>query len=425
MNTQHKYSLAKKGKSECPNCHKKTFVLYVDTDTGERVHSQVGKCDRADNCGHHYTPKQFFADNPNLTQFAPSVQNFSNRNRRDSGTIRIEPKPSCIDKPILDRSLTAYDRNNLIQFLIDEVGAEKAGEVVGRYFVGTTRTGGTIFWQIDSTGKIRTGKVIEYQANGKRNKTATAPPVQWVHKLLKLPEYNLKQCIFGEHLLTDTSKPVAIVESEKTAIIASVYLPKYTWLAVGGSEGLNVEKLSVLRGRNVILYPDVGMFDKWQRKADELKAFCKVSVSDLLERNATDEERKAGLDLADYLLRCDIVETTSEMPKHIEPERTPQPLPIFDPSTGWYSYNDIYRTEKTTIGTIDVEDEVKELKAFFDTTPLPTTPVQLNSWATINDCAKFVDGSLSMLGSPTPKTFLPYLQRLQRLRDILKLKQAA
>jgi hypothetical protein len=52
---------------------------------------------------------------------------------------------------------------------------------------------------------------------------------------LKLPAFQLSQCLFGEHLLKDTETPVAIVESEKTAIIASCYYPEFIWLACGGS----------------------------------------------------------------------------------------------------------------------------------------------------------------------------------------------
>ncbi len=41
--------------------------------------------------------------------------------------------------------------------------------------------------------------------------------------------------LFGEHLLPmNRGKPVAIVESEKTALVAAYYLPEYVWLASGG-----------------------------------------------------------------------------------------------------------------------------------------------------------------------------------------------
>lgn len=50
--------------------------------------------------------------------------------------------------------------------------------------------------------------------------------ITWVHSLLKkqgvLPqEWELTQCLFGEHLLKKyPDKPVCLVEAEKTALIA-------------------------------------------------------------------------------------------------------------------------------------------------------------------------------------------------------------
>jgi hypothetical protein len=102
----------------------------------------------------------------------------------------------------------------------------------------------------------------------------------------------------------EATKKVAIVESEKTAIISSVYLPQLIWLACGGSEGLNIDKCKCLKGRDVVLYPDCGIFDKWDSKAEILRTICKsVSVSNLIETAATDAERKAGFDLGDYLVK--------------------------------------------------------------------------------------------------------------------------
>lgn len=59
----------------------------------------------------------------------------------------------------------------------------------------------------------------------------------------------------------------------------------------------------MLRGRDVILMPDLGATEKWQVKSDMLKPIChSVMVSDVLEKTATDEQRMAGLDIADFLL---------------------------------------------------------------------------------------------------------------------------
>ncbi|MDR2824357.1 MAG: DUF6371 domain-containing protein [Prevotellaceae bacterium] len=310
---KYKYSLLKKGKNICPECGRKTFVLYIDSTTSEPLHSTVGKCDRADNCGRHYTPKQYFTDNH---------ISFDTEQRY---TPRPMPKPqpasSYIDADVFKKSLQGYENNALVQYLCGIVGDEATRQAVERYYIGTAKNGGTIFWQIDGCRKIRTGKVIRYAVDGHRRKDVT-PPVSWVHTILKLPDFSLMQCLFGEHLLHDVTKMVALVESEKTAIIASVYLPQFVWLACGGSEGLNPDKCKFLKGRDVVLYPDCGMFDKWNGKVGVLRTICKsVSVSDLIETAATETERKAGFDLADYLVRFPLSGFRKQKQSEIEPSK--------------------------------------------------------------------------------------------------------
>ena len=116
----------------------------------------------------------------------------------------------------------------------------------------------------------------------------------------------LRQCFFGEHLLTDktTTKTIAIVESEKTAIIATHFISDFVWLATGGMNGcFNKDTVEVLSGREVVLVPDLGATDKWKSKLPLLQSICKqVLVSSILEDNATDEQKTNGLDIADFLL---------------------------------------------------------------------------------------------------------------------------
>jgi len=292
-----KFSLTKRGKSKCPECGRFTFVQYVDS-YGVSLHTTVGKCDRSDNCGHHYTPKQYFADNRITFDKTPVVRSDNHNNRLTTPL----PFPSYIDAELMKRSLTGYAHNHLVQYLIGLVGHETAMTAVAKYNVGTSRNGGACFWQVDLQGRIRTGKIIVYGTDGHRRKDVY-PPVGWVHRTMKLPNFNLKQCLFGEHLLRDITKMVAVVESEKTAIIASCYLPDFIWLAAGGSQGLNTDKCATLKGRNAVLYPDAGQYDKWTEKAKELSKICNVTVSDLIEKKATAEEREKGYDLADYLIR--------------------------------------------------------------------------------------------------------------------------
>jgi hypothetical protein len=83
------------------------------------------------------------------------------------------------------------------------------------------------------------------------------------------------------------------VESEKTAIIASVYFPQFIWLAAGSKDGLNAHKCKVLQDRKVLFYPDLNAFDLWTNKAKELSHITTFSVSDLLERKAL-KQKKSG-----------------------------------------------------------------------------------------------------------------------------------
>ena len=50
----------------CPQCGRKhTFTRYIDTENNNQyISDNVGKCNRLDKCGYHYTPKQYYIDNP-------------------------------------------------------------------------------------------------------------------------------------------------------------------------------------------------------------------------------------------------------------------------------------------------------------------------------------------------------------------------
>ncbi len=55
----------------CPACGaKESFTLYISGETNELINSKVGKCNRESKCGYHYTPKQFYLDNPELKNYS-------------------------------------------------------------------------------------------------------------------------------------------------------------------------------------------------------------------------------------------------------------------------------------------------------------------------------------------------------------------
>jgi hypothetical protein len=320
----------------CPACQhrNKTFTRYIDTETCDHLHPDVGRCSRDNNCGYHYPPKKYFQDN-NISFDTLSI--FSERIRPEP--VQLKPA-SFIPANLFKASLKGHSANTFIQFITGRFGADAAGQMIGRYFIGTSKhwegAGATIFWQIDLNGKIRTGKIMLYNpATGKRVKELF-DHFNWVHSVLKLPDFSLQQCFFGEHLLAHKSKTVAIVESEKSAIIASLYFPKFIWLATGGKGGLDAVKFSALKGRNVVLFPDLSKpkegkataFEEWSSKAKEFEAIASIQVSDLLERKASDEERSEGLDLADYLLKFNPQEFASSGKQKTNPEPKIEVKPI-------------------------------------------------------------------------------------------------
>lgn len=119
--------------------------------------------------------------------------------------------------------------------------------------------------------------------------------------------FNLGQCFFGEHLLSN--------DLGKTVAIASGYFAEmgYTWLAWGGLHMVKPERCAILKGRQIVLFPDTGLpkipdgkspFEKWSAVANDLqKEGFRVMVSDLLEQRVSTTEKQNELDLADYLLR--------------------------------------------------------------------------------------------------------------------------
>lgn len=285
-------------KFRCPNCKKKRFVRFIDQKSGDYIPMKYGRCDREQSCGYFIDP---YNDG---VAFEEAFHKHQNCDLRD-----LQASVDHIPFEVYSASLRAFQENKFVQFLNSLFDNELVQELIKTYHIGTSRhwKGATVFWQIDIQGNVRTGKVMLYDDTGHRVKKPYNY-INWVHSLL-YDEYNLEQCLFGEHLLTnDKTIPVAIVESEKTAIISSAYFPEFIWLAAGAKSNLKPKRCKSLIGRKVTLFPDLGAYQDWQEKAESLSYFCDISVSDILESNTGNSDREDGYDLADYLIQYDLDE---------------------------------------------------------------------------------------------------------------------
>lgn len=294
----------------CPKCgRKRSFTRYIDTETNIYIDEKVGICNRAIKCGYHYSPKQHFENNPSYNQYP-----FSHINENEN---RVNPCKSVdkskelipinqIDKHFLLKTLSKP--SNFLKFLFDNFPSEEVEQVMVDYFVGGAKDNRVVFWQIDKELRIRTGKIMQYDPQTcKRIKNEN---VSWVHSELKrknlLPnDWQLTQCLFGLHLLIKyPQKPIMLVESEKTAIIMTLFHPCFNWLATGGLNNLSESKIYPIRKHKITAFPDLKCFEKWKSKAEEInqQIGSKIEVSDMLESKATEQDREQGLDIADYYL---------------------------------------------------------------------------------------------------------------------------
>jgi hypothetical protein len=216
----------------------------------------------------------------------------------------VPSKPRLIK--YLDASLVekSMDNHNIfVDGLFSRFEDEKVNRVLGLYKIGTSTywNGATVFWQIDEYDNVRTGKIILYDAT---NLKRLIHRITWEHFLQKIPNENTEKCLFGLHLLRKfPGKTIYLVESEKTAIIASIFFPEYIWMATACKGNLKYELLKPLKGRKIVLIPDLDAYEDWCKGAESLKRHFDLSVSNYLQKKASIDDIKAKFDLADFLLK--------------------------------------------------------------------------------------------------------------------------
>lgn len=328
--TAYRYRLQRyagpKSRTTCPDCNQpRCFTRYVDTNTGDILPDEYGRCNRETNCGYQFNPYTRPA-NGGLS-FAMAIE------RNDLPTTYAAPRPAhiaptvpavlSIPAAVYRAAIGHYEGNTLAQLLRQHFGLGVADELLKRFQLGTSSywPGACVFWLIDEQGRARGGQVVLYDETGHTVKHPHRHTT-WAHTALAhtheqhgqplptwLTEYaahgQKSPCLFGLPQLANApaGKPVALVESAKTAMFATPYMPDYIWLATMGLSFLTADRLEPLRNRRIVLWPDAGALDKWQGKAAELRGLgFKVEVSDKLEKLLTPAEYEAGNDLADVLL---------------------------------------------------------------------------------------------------------------------------
>lgn len=469
----HPFHLDKSSrKFPCPACGKRRFVRYVRADTGQYLTDVYGRCDRQAHCGYHRSPyREGLAKD---TQWVPDP----------FPVTRRKAKPATIPHEVYDRLRGGYASNGFLSFLHDAAPFpfpfEAVRMVADLYRLGTVRrgtmAGAVAFPFIDLAGNVRAVQLKRFGAGNHTTGTG------WLHsefakfhnaKGRPLPSWleaytraeAKVSCLFGEHLLSAyPHSPVAVVEAPKTAVYATLYfgLPDdpgaMLWLAVGSLSYLNRDRCKALRGRRVALFPDLSKdgaaYRLWSAKARELNGAipaASFTVSDLLEKGASEQDRAEGCDLADFLIRFDWrrFNGTSKGVKRAESDAstnpfqtgatattseqsaTPRRAATVDrqgafAETGSSTPNEARSTElfeHTRAREISPET-ADTLEAYFDRIRLPIGPIQLNPHTIVDDAGRFARAHIAALKAMRrPDYAKPYRARLERLRAILEADQ--
>lgn len=172
-----------------------------------------------------------------------------------------------------------------------------------------------LFPSIDVDGRVRNVKVQHYETDVRSERFAHCDKrcCYWLGKELAKegiveiqgdgntePSFD-NECLFGEHLLRRyPTQTVALVESPKNALIGAAVQPKYVWVATGNKAMLKRSVMEVLRGRQVMVFPDRDAIGEWKELLHGMRDIATFSVSDFCERFAAEDDKK--FDIADYVV---------------------------------------------------------------------------------------------------------------------------
>ena len=151
---------------------------------------------------------------------------------------------------------------------------EQMHRAAARYHLGKTRSGLPMFWMIDDRLDVQDAHI---GADG------------WISSLLKsrqplIRHWRPVHCFFGLHLISEgllrtksNYLPIAILESEASAVVLSELFPQVLWMAYATVEHLDVALI--------------------RRRYD-----LHITVATILEDHATLAQKERCIDLLDYLL---------------------------------------------------------------------------------------------------------------------------
>jgi hypothetical protein len=191
----------------------------------------------------------------------------------------------------------------------------------------------------------------------------------------------------------------------------------------------------------VYVFPDLSKdgntFKEWEAKAKDYERRLpgtRFIFSDLLEQLAPQRDKSEGYDLADYLIKLDwrLFRKRDNQEQTLQPE--PKKVTVVTKVTHQQNILLSHVTPLQKFGEFETErierpkreqpqdwiNTISELESYFASIELPTQPIRLNQCSVITDCSQFIKSHIATVKANNGKrTFLPYLKRLQELKEVL------
>lgn len=226
-------------RTRCPYCGSSDgFAQVLDPATGKPVGDQYGKCH---SCNVFRTPQEggYVAEGGSLVAATGVVdaKHFS---------------PFDVSKNGL-----RYGVGPLVDWA-EERAPIRARERASHMYVCGDSWGNQTFIYVDIRFRGTSSKTIRYEnghrdkagiaAGGRRFDTAQISGYVTAEGALRVASVGdgYYQLLYGQHQLSDSAKPVVVVESEKTAYLGGLITNEFIFLASGGSQGLTQRKVKTL-----------------------------------------------------------------------------------------------------------------------------------------------------------------------------------
>ena len=197
------------------------------------------------------------------------IQKQINSNKQNNKIMEQIKTNFSLDK-VYYNSLQKYQTND---FAIELFNSGASFEDIIDYFQIIFKSTNTVGYPfINSEEQIVTIKYIAYNDNSIIESNSE---ISWEHLALLNPDIErLELPLFGEHLIANYPN-IAVVTSEKAALIASGLLHKQNILFIAIENITNLHKvfeLKSLSNKNIILYPEITERDLWKEIASNFNS---------------------------------------------------------------------------------------------------------------------------------------------------------